>query len=571
MMFFVKPWIVRAAGIGAFLGFQLACAAQIPVTHRPVNDAPDDFRFAILPDRNGGMRPGIFEDAIAKVKLLQPAFVMSTGDLIDGYTTDPKVWNAEWQEFEHIVDWLEMPFYYVPGNHDISNAVLLDAWKQRRGDPWFGFVYKNVLFLALHTEDRPFGGLGAEQIDWAKKTLAENSGVRWTLVFMHRPLWMEKNQAGYEQVGAALKGRNYTVFSGHLHHYVAGERDGMKHYALATVGGDSKVRGKEVGEFDHITWVTMKSSGPTVVNLQLSGIVPDDVVTEEMLPQVDALRDGSWLRVEPVVGATADFQQLTVPLHFLNPTGFPLHVHGSLAPAAGIHFEPSTVDQTVAPSQTGTLALKLIADSSAVSLHALNEARLKINLTGGYPLKEKLVELPTAQPLNLDWRHVVHRAPQPITLDGSLGEWPETEFTSVTHPMVIKEDWDWHGPQDGRFRFAVQHRDGKIFVAVETTDDRVITAPNPNELQDKLYLHLKTASGTVAVEGVAGTQTADAFVRATATGLIGEFALPLPPEAKAFHLNIGWMDHDRPENTKPSVLWWRDESVPEFGGFTIDP
>jgi hypothetical protein len=31
------------------------------------------------------------------------------------------------------------------------------------------------------------------------------------------------------------------------------------------------------------------------------------------------------------------------------------------------------------------------------------------------------------------------------------------------------------------------------------------------------------------------------------------------------------MDHDRADNTKPSVLWWRDESVVEFGAFTLAP
>jgi hypothetical protein len=52
-------------------------------------------------------------------------------------------------------------------------------------------------------------------------------------------------------------------------------------------------------------------------------------------------------------------------------------------------------------------------------------------------------------------------------------------------------------------------------------------------------------------------------VRATATGLVAEFSLPLPAGEKSFHLNIGWQDHDRPENTKPSVLWWRE---PKAGG-----
>jgi Calcineurin-like phosphoesterase len=571
MPFLTDTWVSRSVFVLVALGLQLTAQAQIPVTNRPVNDSAGDFRFAILPDRNGGMRPGVFEDAVAKIKLIQPAFVMSTGDLIDGYTTDPKVWNAQWQEFESIVEKLEMPFYYVPGNHDISNLLLLDAWKQRRGNPWFSFVYKNVLFVCLHTEDRPFGGLGAKQIAWAKKTLAEHPDVRWTLLFFHRPLWMEKNQAGYEQVQATLKGRNYTVFSGHLHHYVQGERDGMKHYALATVGGDSKVRGKEVGEFDHITWVTMKSGGPVVANLALGGIVPEDIVTEEMLPRVDALREGGWLQVEPVVHDTPEFNNLTVPLRLANPTDFPLHVQGELKPVAGIHFDPALIDLIVAPNQTETLPLNLLADASAVSIHSVNKAGLNITLVGGYRLKEKEVALPATQAVQLDWKHLAPHADQPVNIDGNLVEWPADTFTTVTRPMFIKENWDWHGSDDGHIRFAVQHRDGKIFVAVETFDDRVISVPNPAELQDKLYVQIKTANGVIDLEGLAGTATTSAAVQKTTTGLTGEFSATFPPGEKSFHLNVGWMDHDRPENTKPSVLWWRDPAVSDFGAFTLAP
>ena len=43
---------------------------------------------------------------------------------------------------------------------------------------------------------------------------------------------------------------------------------------------------------------------------------------------------------------------------------------------------------------------------------------------------------------------------------------------------------------------------------------------------------------------------------------IAEIAVPASyfasaKESQAFRLNVGWMDHDRPENTKPSTLWWR--------------
>lgn len=561
----------RLASLGAAVWLAGAAVAQVPVTDRPVNNAPGVFRFAIVPDRAGGIRPGVFERAVARLKLLQPEFVMSVGDLIDGYTNDPAVWNAQWQQLEAIVQRLDLPFYFVPGNHDISNPGLLAAWKQRRGDPWFSFVYQNVLFLCLDTEDRPGGGLGPEQIAWAKQTLAGHAGVHWTLVFLHRPLWLEPDQAGYEQVGAALHGRPFTVFAGHLHHYLKTVRDGMNHYVLATSGGDSKGRGAEFGEFDHVTWVTMKPAGPVVVNLKLDGIIPDDIVADENQERIEALREGAWLHLEPVVHSAPAFERLTVPLHLLNPTPYPLHVSGELPPAAGVRFEPARIGRVVAPQQTDTVPLELVATGPAVSIHALNEAAVHLNLTGAYQVKEQLFALPAHQPLRLDWRHLAPKAEQPVVLDGGLGEWPAGAFTMVEHPMLLQEGWDWSGPEDGRFRFAVMHRDGRIFVAIETFDDRVITAANPADLQDKLYVKLHTSAGDTVIAGVAGQTDAQACVRATATGLTGEFMLPLPAGEKTFRLNIGWQDHDHPENTKPSVLWWRDGDVPEFGTFTLAP
>ena len=563
---FGRVW--RVLMLGFLAGLALVATAQVPVTDKPVNNAPGVFRFAIVADRAGGIRPGVFENAVSKLKLLQPEFVMSVGDLIDGYTTDPKVWNAQWLEFEKIVARLDLPFYYVPGNHDISNPELFAVWKQRLGDPWFSFVYQNVLFIGLHTEDRPGGGLGAEQIAWARKTLAEHADVRWTMLFFHRPLWLEKSQAGYEQVATALHGRPYTVFSGHLHYYLKGERDGMSHYGLATTGGSSKNRGVEFGEFDHVTWVTMKPDGPVVVNLKLDGIIPGDIVTEATHPRLEALREGTWFRTAPVVHTAPTFQRITLPLRFLNPTDSPLHVSGQLAPVVGVRFEPAQIDHVVAPQQTDTVPVEIIAEGPTESIHALNEAAIELILTGNYEVNGQQLALPAHQRLRLDWMHLAPQAEKPIQLDGNLNEWPVETFTMVQQPMAIQENWDWSGPADGRFRFAVQQREGKVYVAIETFDDRVITATDPAALQDKLYVLLRTSASTTKLEGVAGQTDAQTCVRATSTGLVGEFVFPLPPGEKSFRLNLGWQDHDRPENTKPSVLWWRSESVAEFGVFT---
>ena len=58
-----------------------------------------------------------------------------------------------------------------------------------------------MLFLMLSTEDLP-GKIGKEQIQWAQKTLADNAKVRWTMVFLHRPLWDEPGVAdnGFPEV-----------------------------------------------------------------------------------------------------------------------------------------------------------------------------------------------------------------------------------------------------------------------------------------------------------------------------------------------------------------------------------
>ena len=553
------------------LPFALAASslAQSPVTAKPVNNAPGTFRFAILPDRTGGNRPEVFEAAIAKLNLLQPEFVLSTGDLIDGYTLDPQVMLAQWQEFDGLVNRLAMPFHYVPGNHDISNPVMLDLWRKRYGPPWSSFVYQNVLFLILHTEDRPLGGLGAEQIAWAQKTLAANAGVAWTLVFMHQPLWREPDQRGFEPVRAALKGRKFTVFASHTHNYLKSSVDGMDAYVLATAGGISPLRGVDFGEFDHLTWVTMKPDGPIVANLALDGVLPGDIVTEQTHPMVRALRDGSWLRVAPVVHDEPTFQNLTIPIEFRNPTAVPLHVLGTLTASRGLSFSPLQINRTIAPRQNLTLPVELISFGAPAGIHGVNEAALAITLDGTYDVGGKLLTLPATAPVRLDWKHAVPTAAQPIVVDGDLAEWPAALFTTIEQPMFIAEDWDWHGADDGKFRFAVQQREGRLFVAVETTDDRVITSANRDVIQDKLMFVLRTLAGTTKAEFWADTKTETACVRATTTGLVGEFSFPLPAGEKSFHLNIGWQDHDRPENTKPSVLWWRDPAVAEFGEFVL--
>jgi hypothetical protein len=255
-------------------------ADRNPVTHLRWNDDPREFQFAIVSDRTGGHRADVFSQAIEKLNLLQPAFVLSVGDLVEGGTQEKQL-AAQWKEFDGYAGRLTMPFFYVAGNHDVGNAASAKFWQEKLGRRYYHFLYRDVLFLVLNTDDPPGGkgSLGQEQIAYAQKVLRDNPDVRWTIVALHRPLWTAADGAnnGWRDVERALAGRRYTVFAGHIHRYQKFVRNGMSYYQLATTGGTSLVRGPERGEFDHVVWVTMKEGGPLFANLMLDAIQSENL------------------------------------------------------------------------------------------------------------------------------------------------------------------------------------------------------------------------------------------------------------------------------------------------------
>jgi hypothetical protein len=263
-------------------GLQVQIEERNPWTNLRLNNAPDCFHFAVVSDRTGGHRARIFSQAVDQLNLLQPAFVISVGDLIEGYTKEQAKLSGEWKEFQSYASKLQMPFFYVPGNHDVSNEFQEKDWQERFGRRYYHFIYRDVLFLMLCSEDPApggdVGGVSKEQIAFVEKTLKENAGVRWTIVALHRPLWdYHASENGWLEVEKLLQGRQYTVFAGHIHRFQKFVRQGMNYYQLATTGGASRLRGVKYGEFDHITWVTMKKDGPLLANLMLDGIYTENM------------------------------------------------------------------------------------------------------------------------------------------------------------------------------------------------------------------------------------------------------------------------------------------------------
>jgi serine/threonine-protein phosphatase CPPED1 len=275
------------AQTGTHSEIKIAVEKKNPFTSIKPNVDPNQFQFAIVSDRTGGHRAGVFSRAVNQLNLMQPEFVMSVGDLIEG---SPKAEDNQnqWVEFNSYVKKLQMPFFYVPGNHDFGTENKNLVWDENFGRRYYHFVYNDCLFLALNCFDGPkvkdplkpsAERFSAEQRQYIQKALVENPKTRWTFIFFHQPIWNQRDvdATGLTEIETMLNGRKYTVFVGHVHVYRKYIRNGMNYYQLATTGGGSAIRGPEYGEFDHITWVTMKQDGPVIANLMLDGILKEDL------------------------------------------------------------------------------------------------------------------------------------------------------------------------------------------------------------------------------------------------------------------------------------------------------
>ena len=125
--------LIASVVIGA--DFQHTLSGAKPWTSEEFLDDPQEFHLAVLPDRTGGERKGVFAKAMDTLNLLRPAFVMSVGDLIEcGGKPNAR---EQWAELQAYVSKLDMPFFYVAGNHDIWTGFTgMTPERQRSIDLW---------------------------------------------------------------------------------------------------------------------------------------------------------------------------------------------------------------------------------------------------------------------------------------------------------------------------------------------------------------------------------------------------------------------------------------------------
>lgn len=569
-----------------------------PWTNQAILNDPDNFQFVVVTDRTGGHRDGVFPAAMKKVNLLRPEFVMSVGDLIEGYTDDMEVVVREWDELDGFIDELDMKFFYVPGNHDMTNGGMADIWAERYGPSYYYFIYRDVLFLCLNTEDTHPSTISARQQVWARDILAKYPDVRWTMVFLHKPLWQyepEVVQQSWTPIEAALQNRKYTVMCGHFHRYAYTTRNDARYIVLATTGGGSPLRGPEYGELDMVSWITMTDDGPVIANLALDGILPQDFNTVQNADFIWGVLSKLSIGFDPAYFVSENgYTGGETYFRAINPTeqeGLRIQVEQSADSAMTMH--PASFELAIPAEGEASFPVRWSTPENQPTYgNVTGQATWKI--TSGKPDDES-IGVSGAFAFRPSPKATVTASGKVKAVDGSLADWDKLPYAVDDDPAeILRDASNWDGPEDSRFRFGFDMDENFLYIAVDVHDPvrvvergvfpwhqdgievRVDARPGAQRDHSKAsnfrvgkdYLFFAICPGDT-LEDIYMNQTlpaGTAFATAeTEDGYITEIAIPLKAlreiqggELEAFRVNVAVNDRDQGEGA-PAQLWWQPD------------
>ncbi|HJO24460.1 MAG: metallophosphoesterase [Myxococcota bacterium] len=595
-------WALAGPGTAAPIIEVTAPEGKAPWTGLEARDADSDFHFVVVTDRTGEHRDGVFAGAMPKIDLVEPAFVVSVGDLIEGYTEDRADLLEQWQEIDGYVRSLRAPFFYVPGNHDFSNEVMSKLWRERYGPSFYDFWYKDVHFVVLNSE--LFSAVGRRgqtipgpdtqkaQMAWVEQVLGQDRKARWTFVLIHQPLWDygDRIHPDWRRVEELLGDRPYTVFAGHIHEYTALTRNDRRYITLATTGGGSPMRGIDQGEFDHVVLVTMTDEGPTIANLMLDGIRGPDVRTAAGRTVMSAMERA--LSVEPLVQAGDLFREGAVRFRIENRGEGVLKVRGTFESNGQIVPVSSGYSSEIPPGGEQFLDVDLRA-VKPVSFEELEPATARWTLRMAKPdgSPAELVETSWLFP---EKRFACVPVDGVIEVDGDVGEWGGLRFHVGARPASGGSDrsavsYDFDVRCDDSFVYVgVAVRDSDLYLSEDEVGRKqdgvsvnLDARPDPERSENQHFFTAAMNGSTrkMIITAIAPVEPKpdtvfDTFIgpvpddalrasRRTAEGYAVEFAVPVAAlderqgrAWRAFRLNVSVQDFDA-DGRHIDTLWWR--------------
>jgi Icc protein len=198
--------------------------------------ATDEFAFVQMSDIHidtVAERVALFQQDVAEINNIDPAFVIATGDLVSSGDTATISQATQWFDvFSTVASGFNMPLYTTVGNHDnvgINNPEVDPAepgynkemYRDYLGPTYYSFDWGSYHILVLDPnqfeDGEQFYGIADQQLGWLQQDLAQRQG--WPLlVFYHEQTTSWENRT--EVWDLLTKHGEMAAFLGHLHHNI---------------------------------------------------------------------------------------------------------------------------------------------------------------------------------------------------------------------------------------------------------------------------------------------------------------------------------------------------------------
>lgn len=550
---------------------------KMPWTKIPDTDA-QNFRFIITGDHTGGEVPGVFDYAVQRINELAPDFVITVGDIIEGYTRSENDMQKQWDALMHSLNLLEVAFFVAPGNHDVTNQMLLDEWKKRWGYDYYNFYVGDCLFLVLNSTEPGVNGFADHQIEFFERVLDKHKINNPVFVITHDPLWKMKGERGVEILDSLLERHNVTFFCGHEHRYQKRIIDGKPHYMLAGLASGNN-RGTNLGEYYNFMQVTMKNGKMRMANFNLEGMLPLDIVNDNTIKQVDVLRDGSWAYINPVVVDNETTRLVQGFLYLENPGEFPLQINGQWRDTEMATIAPEKIESVIMPGKEVKIPVFLsIKSGSGVS----DLPTLKPMLTARYEQNGKILEASSSPVWHIDYvRKVMKRSENQQAINWMV-------------PEKVDESWDWSGMEDAAFALQTWTDKNKFYAKAKVQDNnwidktpygtvgdvfQIIVNPDTTFTSSKsaiTFEFLPSENKGKCTDGCDGIGKYSTKITREGEYMVAEVTIPRDSfDHEWFRINMSFSDVDNPHKSDNAVLWWKPpwqsgSDYPKSGLFHFD-